>query len=284
MTDVHLPGNLKELWAVFADNPEAAVYAGGTDLFVKLRAAESKPDCLVCLERIQELKGIQRNADEVRIGSATTHAELLENNIISEHFAVLRHAVSVLGSPPIRNMGTIGGNIVTASPAGDTLPPLHVLDAEIEVLSTDGSRLVPICQFILGPGKVDLGTGEIVSAVRLKIPKRQVHHFEKIGKRKALACAVASMAALIDLDENGIIREIRLAWGSLGPKIVTIPPLEEFLKGAELTEQTLKSATHLIEEAVSPISDVRASAEYRRHISGGLLLRTARYSPSFGRK
>ena len=140
MTEVFLPRSLEELWDILERYPEAAVYAGGTDLLVKLRSSIARPNYLICVERIEALKGVYDTGEEILIGAGATHTQVLEHPLIKQHFPVLAKAISVLGSPPIRHMGTIGGNIVTASPAGDTLPALYVLAAEVEIQSSNRSR------------------------------------------------------------------------------------------------------------------------------------------------
>jgi CO/xanthine dehydrogenase FAD-binding subunit len=276
MREVYLPRNLDEVWEILAREPQAAVYAGGTDLLVKMRASALNPPCLVCLERVPELKGVRDDGNEIFIGAATTHGNLLEEQLIQENFPVLTKALSVLGSPPVRHMGTIGGNIVTASPAGDSLPPLYALDADVVILSAEGPSRLALKEFILGPGSVDLHPGEILGGVVIrKQPRFNVHHYEKVGRRKAQACAIASMAALLDVTEDGIIRDARLAWGSVGPTVVVAPEVERRLINAPLSLDTLKEAAHLVETAVSPIDDIRASADYRRAVAGALLLRLA---------
>ena len=122
MREVFLPRTLEELWEILDKKPGAAIYAGGTDLLVKTRSGAIDPSCFVCLERIGALQGVRDLGEEVFIGPATTHSQLLDDSLIREHFQVLAKSLSFLASPPIRHMGTIGGNIVTASPAGDTLP------------------------------------------------------------------------------------------------------------------------------------------------------------------
>ena len=143
-------------------------------------------------------------------------------------------------------MGTIGGNIVTASPAGDTLPPLYVLAAEVEIQSKNSSRHAALTDFILGPGKVDLKRGEILTKIFLrKSPKWTIHHYEKVGRRKAQACAVASMAALLQVSETGSIDRARLAWGSVGPTVVTSREIEEALVGQPISLETFKKRVSL---------------------------------------
>jgi len=278
MNKVLLPKKIDELWDVMDEHPGALLFAGGTDLFVHLRALNRRPEILVGLADVEELRCVEENGNSVFIGASVTHTRLLSEEIIPRNFPVLANALKSLGSPPVRNMGTLGGNICTASPAGDTLPPLYVLDAEVELKRRDGSRRVPIGRFILGPGKTAIGEGEILSGVWLQTGRPWgISHFEKVGQRKALAISIASMAALMDTTGGGIIEKVRLAWGSVGPTVVTCAGVEAALIGRPLSPETLSRAMPLIEEAVSPIDDVRASAAYRRALAGRLILRLARY-------
>jgi CO/xanthine dehydrogenase FAD-binding subunit len=274
MRSVFMPRTLDEVWGAWDREPKAAVYAGGTDLLVRLRTGIVDPPALICLERMRDLKGVRDEGDAVFVGAVATHAELLADPIIQTHFPVLVQAIQVLAGPPIRHMGTIGGNVVTASPGGDTLPPLYVLDARVELRSREGARNLPISEFIAGPGRVSLNPGELLGGLR--IPKRVgewLHHYEKVGLRKAQACAVASLAALLRSDSEGRVEEARLAWGSMGPTVVVCPEAEKALKGKVLSRGTLQEVIPAVERVISPIDDVRASAAYRRTVAGNLLLR-----------
>lgn len=275
--NVYMPHTLEDLWEILSRDTEAKVFAGGTDIFPAFRRGAAKPSSLICLERIDSMRGIEERGDEILIGSLTTHAMILRSPIILKHAPILTKAVSGLGSPQIRNMGTIGGNIVTASPAGDTLPPLYVLNAQVEIKGAGTSRLVPVRDFIKGPGRTDLRGGEIVTGVRIGRPSCNIQHHEKVGRRKALSIATASLAALMKVSASGEVLEARLAWGSLGPTVVVSGAVEESLKGRRLTEETLRDAAALAQEAVSPISDIRGSEEYRRRLAGNLLLRLIQY-------
>jgi xanthine dehydrogenase FAD-binding subunit len=274
MRDVILPGSLNELWRCFEDKPQAAVYAGGTDLLVGVRHGLLNPEALICLDRIEELKGVGERGGSIRIGSCATHVQLLDDPLITSHLPVLWQAIRGIGSPLVRNMGTIGGNICTASPAGDTLPPLYALRAEVELGSKEGSRRMPIAEFIMRPGATRLQRAEILAGVWVKKPgEYNLHHFEKVGLRNALACSVVSMAALLRLALNGVVEKAALAWGSAGPTIITCPEAEKKLIGEPLSMALLQEAAALVRKAVSPISDVRADADYRRIVAGNLLLR-----------
>jgi xanthine dehydrogenase FAD-binding subunit len=272
--NVILPSATGDLWSALSDNPDAAVCAGGTDILVKIRTGVTQPGSLVCLERLDDFKGIRDDGDAIYIGASVTHTEILASPLIRTFLAVLEKAVHLLGSPPIRNMATIGGNICTASPAGDTLPPLYALGAELEIRSQSEQRWMPIDRFILGPGKTALRKGEILAGVRVKKPERTViHHFEKVGQRKAMSISIASLAALVRMDSPEKIGTVSLAWGSVGPTVIRSKEIESALTGAELSVKGLKKVFPLIEHAVFPINDVRASAAYRRRVSSNLLLR-----------
>jgi xanthine dehydrogenase FAD-binding subunit len=171
-------------------------------------------------------------------------------------------------------MGTVGGNLCTASPAGDCLPPLYALGAEAVLRSKDDERALPIGEFILGPGRTALEPGEILCEIRAPLVPG-LHHFEKVGQRNALAIAVVSLAAVVRLGRGGIVEEARLALGSVGPTVVRPLQAEMALTGRRLAMGVLAEAAELVRAAVSPIDDLRASAAYRREVAGNLLLRLA---------
>jgi CO/xanthine dehydrogenase FAD-binding subunit len=281
--NVLTPQNLPELFAAL-QTPNAQPLAGGTDLLVRLRAIQrdgkqggrALPEALVRLDCVAELRGVALEADgSLRLGAACTHAELLAHPLVRRELPELAAALCELGSPPIRNMGTLGGNVCTASPAGDCLPPLAVLGAEVELASQAGTRRMALSEFITGPGRTELAPGEVLTAVSVQ-PARdfQVRHFEKVGRRGALAVAVVSLAALLQL-ERGRVAEARLAWGSVGPTVWRCPEAEEALMGRKPTLSVLSAAADIVRESVRPIDDVRASADYRRQVAGNLLRRLA---------
>lgn len=277
---VFSPRSLAELWGTLSEHPQARVFAGGTDLLIWLRGRRIDPPSLISLAKIETLGGIGEDSHWLRIGATTSHAALLDDPRIKTRFSVLAQALKTLGSPHIRRMGTIGGNIVTASPAGDTLPPLLVLDAEVELCSAAGMRRMPISDFIPAPGKTALGPGEILSAVYLPKPAEHLfQHFEKVGLRSAMACAIASLAAVIGISD-GRIESARLAWGSVGPTVVRIPAIEAALIGQTLSRKTLESIIPQVLSGISPLDDVRASAAYRRLVAGNLLLRLLKFAAS----
>jgi CO/xanthine dehydrogenase FAD-binding subunit len=273
LMDVHMPGSLGELWAALEAEPEAVPMAGGTDLLVNARAGHVVPGSVICLERIAELKGVRDQGLGLWIGAGETHAALLRHPLVREHIPLLTEALSVLGSPLIRNVGTVGGNICTASPAGDSLPSLYVLGADLELISRSGTRLAPISDFILGPGKTALRKGEILKGIRVKKAAQVMFSFEKVGCRQAMSIAVVSLAALFRFTADGLVSEARLAWGSVGPTVITSVEAEKALMGRPLTRASLEEAAERARQAVRPIDDIMASAAYRRAVAGNLLLR-----------
>lgn len=269
---VFRPSRLEDLWPLLDDGVQ--IMAGGTDLLVRRRDAPAFDVAL--LEGVAELGGIGEADGCARLGAGATHARLARHPLVRERLPVLAQALETLGSPLIRNMGTLGGNIVTASPAGDCLPPLYALDAQVELASRHGSRRLPLAELITGPGRVGLAPGEIVAAVLAPLPAATARqHFEKVGRRDALAIAVVSLAAVIDLDAQGRVVQARLAVGSVGPTPLRCPAAEAELIGQRLTRPVLTAAGERIRAAISPIDDIRATSEYRRQVAGRLPLRLA---------
>ncbi|BAH75427.1 FAD binding domain-containing protein [Solidesulfovibrio magneticus] len=265
------PDSLEALWPMLEDG--ARPMAGGTDLLVGLRQRQTPCD-VALLEAISGLNAVGLEDGLIRLGATACHARLLAHPLVRERLPALARALSVLGSPLVRNMGTLGGNIATASPAGDTLPPLHALDAQVELASRQGIRRLPLAECILGPGRTALAPEEIVTAVLVSPPPPgALHHFEKVGRRDALAIAVASLAAVIVRDEAGCVTKARLAVGSLGPTARRCAQAEACLLGRRLDRHSLAEAGQRLREDVSPIDDLRATAAYRLRLAGNLPLR-----------
>jgi xanthine dehydrogenase FAD-binding subunit len=272
MRPVLLPRALTELWEALDRHPGAALMAGGTDLLVRLRAGLCDPPALIGLERLAGLDGVRAEGGWLRLGAAATHQELIDHPQVAAELPLLRRALLELGSPPIRHMASLGGNLVTASPAGDSLPPLYVYDAEVELLSAGGARRMPLERFIIGPGRTALAPGEVLAAVWVDRGQTfdRIHH-RKVGLRRALAIAICGFCAGLRLDAAGRVREARLAWGSLAPSVVRPRTVEQMLLGQALTPEVLRAAGQALQEHISPIDDLRASADYRRQVAANLL-------------
>lgn len=273
---VLLPASLDELWAILDGEPDCALMAGGTDLLVRRRAGRPCGEPLVCLERIADLRRIEAADGWLRLGAGAPLAACLASPPVAAAAPVLAQALRRMAAPQVRHMGTVGGNLCTASPAGDCLPPLHVLGAEVVLRSREAERVLPVADFILGPGRTALRPGEILLETRFPSADRfQVQHFEKVGQRNAQAIAMLSLAALVRLNGRGAAEEVRLALGGVGPVVVRPREAEAALLGRRLTLAALRRAAELVRAAVSPIDDIRASADYRRQVAGNLLLRLA---------
>ncbi|WP_156968085.1 FAD binding domain-containing protein [Desulfobacter vibrioformis] len=274
MADVLFPVSLDQALDLLAKTEAPAVLAGGTDLLVQVRQGKKTPGIFVSLDRIEGAQEILETETEIIIRAGAPLARIMAHPAIRDHGSVLAQALAVLGSPQIRNMGTLGGNIMTASPAGDSLPPLYALDARVQLAGPEGFRRMPVRDFIQGPGKTALAPGEILWQANFTKPAPGTcHWFEKVGQRTALSISMVSLAALFRPDPDGRVSKVSLAWGSVGPTIVESPETETFLLNKPLTREVLAGAGDLARQAVRPISDIRATADFRRQVAGNLLMR-----------
>lgn len=275
MRDVLKPACLDELFALLEQYPDAMPLAGGTDLLVRLRRqtpTDERP--LLSLADVKDLQRICAVGTNLAIGAAATFSSIIADPLIQEHAPLLATAVKTIGGPAVRNMATIGGNICTASPAGDSLTPLYLLEAEIEIASQRGRRLLPIAEFITGPGQTSLAHGEIVTRILLPIASPfPFQQFEKVGRRRSMAIAVTSFAGVARLSGDGIIEEARFAWGSVAPTVFRLRSLEAEFVGTRPDADMIAHASDVVRQSVSPISDIRATADYRRMVADNLLTR-----------
>jgi len=243
------PRSLDEALALKAERPDAVPIQGGTDVMVELNFDRARPEAMLNLNEVAELRGWSRENGTVRLGAGLTYTEAMEGEL-AELLPALAEASRTVGSPQIRNRGTIGGNLGTASPAGDALPPLLVEGAEVELAKGGGTRSVPLEEFLVGPKRNALAEDELIVGVRLS-PSKNRQTFMKVGPRNAMVIAVCSLALAVDRERE----EIRAAYGSAGPvpALVTAPLADR----AEFPER--------LAAAASPIDDVRGTAAYRLH-------------------
>lgn len=261
-----------------ASHPEAVPVFGGTDLMVELNFARRRPEAVLDLTRVPEIREWGENAGRLRVGAGVTYTRIIEE--IGARAQGLAMASRTVGSPQIRNRGTVGGNLGTASPAGDALPPLYASDAEVEVASVDGSRLVPVAEFITGPKRNALGSNELVAAFH--IPEAEgPQQYSKIGPRNAMVIAVCSFGLALHPER----RKVGTCLGSAAPTPVRSGDAEGFIEGvleeeglwasrAEIDAAALGRFGELVGTVASPISDVRSTAAYRTHAVGVLARRT----------
>ncbi len=243
--------------------------SGGTDLLVKIRIGKVKPKKIVSLSKIPTLHFINETDDELIVGATVTHTDLLEHSPLKEEFPILFDAISTIGSPQIRNRGTLVGNVVNASPAGDSLLALYLLEAKIEL--SDG-KIVKIEDFITGPSKTILSSNQYVRAIHIPKSKWDIHYFEKVGQRNAMTISVVSVGWLIKC-EGDSVKEMRMAFGSVAPTVIRLRDVEEFAKGKKITKEFVDEISKMVKEDVKPIDDVRASASYRKRLSSNIVYR-----------
>jgi len=260
------PKTLKEFFEIKIENPAAKIVAGGTDILVRLKDELDWP-MLIDISGIEELKGISKESNSVKIGVLSTHTEIENSEELRKYAEVLVQAAFIIGSPQIRNRGTIGGNIANASPAGDTIPPLYVLNAEIELASSAGTRKMLINEFFTGPGISVLENGEIVSSINIPAEENLKGVFLRLGQREALAISKVSLA----LVKNTKTNEYRIALGSVAPTVIHATKTEKLLSGNSLNIKLIDEACETICEEAAPIGDIRSEADYRKEMCGVLL-------------
>ncbi|RAL27061.1 FAD binding domain-containing protein [Thermoflavimicrobium daqui] len=254
---------------------DARLLAGGTDAIVQMKEKVGRPKIWINIGKLDELRFIREVGNEIHIGSLSTHTELANSKLIRSRASVLAEAAERVGATQIRNMGTIGGNIATASPAGDTLPALYVLDAELELQSFAKKRRIKIADFFLGPRRTLLQNDEIITKIIIKpMQENEIGIFEKLGPRRAQAISIVNVA--IKLSMGSKARQClagKIAFGSVAPTIVRASKCEAMLTLGLLTDQHIEDIGKVAWREVSPISDIRASAIYRKDMAGALLIR-----------
>jgi CO/xanthine dehydrogenase FAD-binding subunit len=274
-----VPTSLEEALAMLKERRgQARVIAGGTDLIIQLKKREAAAQCLVDVTNLDELKGIELEDGFIKVGACVTHQELASSSLIRERAAALAEGASQVGSPQIRNMGTVGGNIVNAQPAADTVVPLMALEAEVEVASREGTRWDPLGGLCVGPGQCTVdSTAEILTAVRFRaLGPNQGSAFERLAKRRALSLPVLNAAAVVTLDDGGnAFQEVRLAVGPIGPTPARALSAEEALRGAAVEAQAVAAAMEIAAQEAQPRSNpLRGSQEYRQEMVKVLLRRS----------
>ena len=281
--DVLLPRTLEEALELKAARPEALPIAGGTDLMVAINFGDLRPDAVMDVSHLDELRGWRAEDGMVTLGSGVTYARIVHE---MDGFVPLVQASRSVGSPQIRNRGTVGGNLGTASPAGDALPVLACYGADVTVASAArATRRIPISEFLVGPKRSALGSDELIIGSEWRTV-RGTGSFSKIGTRNAMVIAVASLCLILDEDE----RAVRVALGSVGPTVLRAFEGEDFATGAiaaaggwddpsaTLDDATVEGFAERVAAAARPIDDVRGSAEYRRHGCRVLAARALRWA------
>ena len=280
---VHLPDTVDAAVDALASDHSATILAGGTDLMVEVNDGHRRPErSVVVVNRIPELRSWRRDpiAATVTIGAAVSHREI-ETGPLADLLPALAEAARTVGSPQIRNAGTLGGNLGTCSPAGDGLPVLSALDATVELASSSGRRTLPVDEFMLGVKRTALAPGEMIVSITVPVVEGW-QGYAKVGVRNAMVIAVASACVVLDRSSE----RVAVALGSVGPTILRCPEAEQHLastidwRNFGVSSDELATFGELVSRASRPITDHRSTAEYRRHAVGVLACRLVRRASS----
>jgi len=272
---VDSPRSLEEAYPLLAG---ARPIAGGTDLMVQISGELGEaPDRVVDIWGLDELRGIRVEGDALVVGALTTYTEIQRSDAVRQHLPVLVEVAATIGAAQIQNRGTIGGNIVNASPAGDTLPVLLATDAVIVLVSARGERSVPAAEFFPEYRRTGRAEDELVLAVRFPVDASREVRFRKVGTRRAQAISKVVMALSWKTGPaDGAWQDVRLALGSVAPTPVRAPATEAVLEGSAPTQESADVAAAALEAEIQPIDDVRSTAAYRRAVAGRVLHRLIR--------
>ena len=250
-------------------SPGAKILAGGTDIVPKMRDGQFSAEVLVDPSRVSSLRFIEDLGNKIILGALTTHQQLAESTVLRNVNPALSQAAETIGCIQTRNRGTLGGNIANASPAGDTIPPLLIYDAELLLQSQEGERIVLLDDFILGPGETQLKDGEFINQVSFTtLAGSWGSAFLKVGKRSGMAISVVNGAAAVLLDDDGSIRDVRIALGAVGPKVIRCRKTEHTLLGEKPSASLFKQVSLSSREEIKPITDIRSNENYRLLASG----------------
>ncbi|MCY3779500.1 MAG: FAD binding domain-containing protein [Chloroflexi bacterium] len=275
----HSVRNVDEALALLNEHQAAArIVAGGTDLIIEMeRGLHPQLQVLIDITRVPGLDQIRLDKDTIVLGPLVTHNHVVGSDLIRRRALPLAQASWEVGAPQIRNRATVAGNLITASPANDTITPLIAMDAEVTLASIDGERTLKLADFYSGFRQTVLRPNELLLAIRIPaLDESERGVFLKLGLRRAQAISVVDAAVVLRLDENKRVAEARITLGSVAATIIRAPAAEQFLLGKQLTKETIAQAGRLASETAAPIDDVRGSAEYRSEMVKILVLRALR--------
>ena len=272
-TEYIKPSDLSDLHHIMEEyKGRTTVIAGGTNLIPEMRNGEKAPELLLDISDMTELSYIREDNGNIAIGATTTIAEMTASPVLLDSSPILASAAKQLGNPLTRNRATLGGNLANASPCADTAPPLLALDASVEILSPGGkTRQVPLSKFFHGYKFTDLVKGEILTRVTFARPNNSIKgSHTKMGLRNAASICVASVAVTLDMDGKRC-RKARVAAGSVAPIPMRAHRVEKLLEDKEINAALLDECAAVVKAEISPISDIRGSADYRTYVTAALL-------------
>ena len=274
--DYHEPTTIVEVCQIMAEyGDRARLLAGGTDLIVNMKKNLVAPEQVVSLSRVDELRAIQTQNGCVRIGAGSTVTELAESETVLSKIGALAVGANNLGTPLVRNLATIGGNIGTARPAADLPPPMMAYGARVVLKNETGERTVPLSEYFKGPGMTVMKPDELLTQVLVDVPQAGCGAgYQNLGVRKAQDCNIVNVASYIAMDDQGHIGEARIVMGCVGPTHLRSPGAEALLKGEKPGDALFARAGAAASADAKPIHDFRGSAEYKRAMVGVLAQRT----------
>jgi len=268
------PKTIEEVLEILKqEKSEVCLVAGCSNVLPYIKDKIISKKLLVDISGIEELNYIKKSEGKLCIGAATTISDLINSKIIREECNILYQAAEQFADPTIRNSATIGGNLADASPAADVAPPLLVLDAVLEVENMDAKREISLKNFFVGVRKTVLHDDEMITSIKIKDDSINKNgYFIKLGLRQAMAISLATVALILEVEKDKVA-DVRIAMGSIAPTPLRLIKIEEFLKNKKINDELIEEAIKKVREEVKPIGDVRASAEYRRYVSGILFKR-----------
>ena len=274
----HRPTSVAEAVAIARAHGEAARFiAGGTDLVIQMNRKRLAAEHVIDLTPLQELSGIEEDSNGYTLGALTTHKAIERHAGFQGALAALAEAARVVGGHQVRNVGTVGGNIVNASPAADVVVSLLALDALLTLIGPDATRTTKLEDFLLGPGSTTRMPDELLRSIRFAtLPPRSATAFLKVGRRKAMEISVVCIAVRLTLGADDTCRDVRIALGAVGATALHACTAGRALAGQPATDATFQEAGRLAVAECAPISDVRASAHYRRIVVEALVPRALR--------
>lgn len=279
---IYEANNVAEAIRLLEEHKEAQIIAGGSDVLIQIREGKKAGVTLVSIYGIDEIRGVSYGEEEeIRIGSLTSFSHITKDPIIQKHINVLGEAVDMVGGPQIRNIGTIGGNTCNGVTSADSASTLFALDAQIELMGKDGVRVIPIQDFYIKAGVVDIRETEIQTAII--IPKKAYEgyygHYIKYAMREALDIATTGCSVNVKLSEDKKkVEDVRIAYGVAGPIPMRAKTAENILKGKELTQENIILFAKTVLEDINPRDSWRASKEFRQHIAVVLAERAVKQS------
>lgn len=263
--DLLIARSTQELEHMLADS-HGSLLAGGTDLILSMEMGRKRPATVIDISRLDNLHFVRADDRVFRLGPLVTHSEIVHSPLLQEWAPILPMAASTIGAPQIRNRGTIGGNLGTASPAGDIIPALMALEAGVTLRSVRGVRRVVLEEFFVGPGKTSMAADEYISEIAFPTPPAGASGvYYKAGRRKAQAISLVSVGAQV-VPDHGRGSLVRLSLGAVAPTVIRASAAEASLRGQALTADACRHAAQIAAREAVPIDDIRASASYRRKL------------------